>query len=186
MTIAHRLATEKFGSNYETNVQNGFPALYSDLSQDVLIPAFFSAYTGQSVNDVDVNNYFVPMFSSFKAFLCSLNWRVTYNGLSKLPLFKKYFKTVNINHAYTSNYNMGSYETFSSSNVYEDDFYIDPVDGSLYVAPEYDVSTVSISERLNPLIGFDSRLKNDLTAKVELRRNRTVTLSFTNTEISEV
>ena len=186
MTIAHRLATENFGSNYETNVQNGFPALYSDLSQDVLIPAFFSAYTGQSVNDVDVNNYFVPMFSSFKAFLCSLNWRVTYNGLSKLPLFKKYFKTVNINHAYTSNYNMGSYETFSSSNVYEDDFYIDPVDGSLYVAPEYDVSTVSISERLNPLIGFDSRLKNDLTAKVELRRNRTVTLSFTNTEISEV
>ena len=186
LTIAHRLATEKLGPNYETNVENGFPALYNELSQDVLIPAFFSAYTGESVNKVDVNNYFIPMFSSFNSFLRSLNWRLTYNGLTKLPFFKKYFKSVNINHAYTSNYNMGSYETFSSSNMYEDDFYIDPVDGSLYVSPEYDVSTISISERLNPLIGFDSKLKNNLTAKVELRRNRTVTLSFTNTEISEV
>ncbi|MCQ2606346.1 MAG: cell surface protein SprA [Bacteroidales bacterium] len=186
LTIAHRLAQDKFGGLYETDIETGFPSLYNEISQDVLIPAFFSAYTGQSVDDVDVNTYFTPMFSSFANFLRSLNWKVTYNGLSKLPFFSKYFKTVNINHAYTSTYNMGAYETFSSANTYEDEFYIDPVDGSLYVSPDYDVSTVSISERLNPLIGFDSKMKNNVTAKVELRRNRTVTLSFTNTEISEV
>ncbi len=186
ITIAHRLAQQNIGNQYETDIETGFPSLYNEMSQDVLIPAFFSAYTGQSANDVNINTYFVPVFSSFKMFLRSLNWKVTYNGLSKLPFFKKYFKSVNINHAYTSNYSMGSYETFSSGNMYEDDFYIDPIDGSLYLSPEYDVSTVGISERLNPLIGFDSKLKSNFTAKLELRRNRTVTLSFTNTEISEV
>lgn len=186
LTIAHRLANKNVGSVYETDIESGFPVLYDEMSQDVLIPAFFSAYTGQSVDDVNIDTYFIPMFSSFKMFLRSLNWKMTYNGLSKLPFFKEHFKSVNINHAYTSNYTMGSYETFSSGNGYEDDFYIDPIDGSLYLAPEYDVSTVSISERLNPLLGFDSKFKNNLTAKVEVRRNRTVTLSFTNTEISEI
>lgn len=185
-TIAQRMATNRFGANYETNIETGFPSLYNEMSQDVLIPAFFAAYTGQDVNKVNVDTYFPKMFASFASFLRALNWKLTYNGLSKLPWFSKYFKTVNINHAYTSTYNIGSYETFSSTNTYDDDFYIDPIEGSLYVSPDYDVSTVSISERLNPLIGFDSKLKNNVTAKVELRRNRTVSLSFTNTEISEV
>ena len=186
LAVSHRLAQKNFGSVYETDIESGFPILYNEMSQDVLIPAFFSAYTGQSVDDVNIDTYFIPMFSSFSTFLRSLNWRLTYNGLAKLPFFKTYFKAVNINHAYTSTYNMGAYESFSSANTYADDFYIDPIDGSLYVSPEYDVSTVGISERFNPLIGVDSKMKNNMTAKLEIRRNRTVTLSFTNTEISEV
>ena len=185
-TIAHRLARQVFGNVYETDMESGFPVMFDEMSQDVLIPAFYSAYTGQSVDDVNIDTYFVPMFASFRAFLRSLNWKMTYNGLSKLPFFKKYFKTVNINHAYTSNYNLGSYGTFTNQNQFGDDFYIDPIDGSLYLSPEYDVSTVSISERLNPLIGFDAKMKNNVSAKLEIRRNRTVTLSFTNTEISEI
>ena len=186
ITIAHRLARASLGSVYETDIESGFPVLYNEMSQDVLIPAFYAAYTGQSVDNVPIDTYFIPMMSSFRNFLRALNWKMTYNGLSKLPFFKVYFKTVNINHAYTSTYSLGSYETFSSASIYDDDFYIDPIDGSLYVSPDYDVSTVSISERLSPLIGFDSKLKSNLTAKFEVRRNRTVTLSFTNTEISEV
>lgn len=184
--IAHRLALQNIGPLYETDVESGFPTLYDEMSQDVLIPAFYAAYTGRSIDKVDINTYFVPVLKSFKNFLQSLNWKLTYNGLSKVAFFKEYFKSININHAYTSNYNLGSYSTFTSANMYDEEFYIDPIDGSLYLSPDYDVSTISISERLNPLIGFDSRLKNNMTAKVELRRNRTVTLSFTNTEISEV
>ncbi len=184
--IAHRLAQQNIGSIYETNIETGFPTLYNEMSQDVLIPAFYAAYTGQSVSDVNIDSYFIPLFSTFKTFLRSLNWKLTYNGLSKVAFFKKYFKSININHSYTSTYSMGSYESFSSGNMYEDAFYIDPIDGSLYLSPEYDVSTVGISERLNPLIGFDSKMKSNFTAKFEVRRNRTVTLSFTNTEISEV
>jgi cell surface protein SprA len=51
--------------------------------------------------------------------------------------------------------------------------------------PQYDVQNVSISERFNPIIGIDARLQNNFTGKIEIRNNRSITLSFTNTEISE-
>lgn len=183
--IANRLIEKNIGQEYEVDPISGYPVLYKETSQDVLIPAFLSAYSGQNPNDVYLNDYFVPMFSSFKDFVRTLNWRLSYNGLSKVAYVKDYFKSININHAYTSNYNLGAYETFTAETVFEDDFFVDRVDGALYLSPQYNVSNISISERFNPIIGVDAKLVNNMTAKFEVRSNRNVSLSFRNTEISE-
>jgi cell surface protein SprA len=51
------------------------------------------------------------------------------------------------------------------------------------------INTVSISEQLAPLIGFDMTLKtkgkNDPQVRVELKRDRTVTLGLSNFQITE-
>ena len=187
VAIANRLIREQFGDSYEINPDNGLPVLYKETSQDVLIPAFVSAYTNQKPEKVYTKDYFIPMFASVGNFLRTLNWRASYNGLARLKIFKPYFKSVNLNHAYTSTYNLASYQNFSSDNKIDNDerFFIDRVDGLIYLAPQYAVGAVSISERFNPLIGIDTRLQNDITAKFEIRNNRNVSLSFQNTEISE-
>jgi cell surface protein SprA len=185
IAVANRLIREQVGNNYEINPDNGLPVLFKETSQDVLIPAFLAAYTRQNPEKVYTKNYFIPMFASVGDFLRTLNWRASYNGLARLKLFKPYFKSINLNHAYTSTYNMSSYQNFSSDNMIDDNLFIDRVDGMIYLAPQYAVGAVSISERFNPLIGIDARLQNDITAKFEVRSNRNVSLSFQNTEISE-
>jgi cell surface protein SprA len=185
VAIANRLIREQFGNDFEVNPNTGMPALFKETSQDVLIPAFVSAYTRQDPEKVYTKNYFIPMFVSVGNFLRTLNWRASYNGLARLSLFKPYFKSINLNHAYSSTYNMASYQNFSSDNMVDEHFFIDRVDGLIYLAPQYAVGGVSISERFNPLIGVDARLQNDVTAKFEVRNNRNVSLSFQNTEISE-
>ncbi|MDR3047309.1 MAG: hypothetical protein LBU51_06820, partial [Bacteroidales bacterium] len=52
--------------------------------------------------------------------------------------------------------------------------------------PEFAISQVSLTERFNPLIGVDMTLKNSLLLKVEYRKGRNLSLSFTNNQITEV
>ena len=49
----------------------------------------------------------------------------------------------------------------------------------------YDISTVSINESFSPLIGIDMTFNNNLTAKVEYRKTRVLTLSMTSQQINE-
>ncbi|MFO7869107.1 MAG: cell surface protein SprA [Bacteroidales bacterium] len=182
--IAHRLAKDKYGTVDVVDVDTDFPEFFSETSQDVLLPAFLSAYSGQDPENVYVDDYFVPMFADVKSFLRTLNWRLSYNGLSRLDLFKEYFRSININHSYSSSYDIGGYTSFTSGTQI-DEYYINSSSGEMYLSPQYDVKNVSISERFNPLIGIDARLQNNVTGKLEIRNNRSVTLSFTNTEISE-
>jgi len=50
----------------------------------------------------------------------------------------------------------------------------------------YVVNGISISEQLSPLISFDMMLVNSLTAKVEIRKTRNLTMSFSNNQLTEV
>jgi cell surface protein SprA len=181
--IAHRLA-EKRNANYEINPETGFPVLFTETSQDVLIPAFVAAYTGTSVDDVDTENYFHSQFDSFESFIKSLNWRLTYSGLSNIKALKKYFRSISLNHAYSSNYTIGNYQTFVAENMW-DDLYENPLTFATQVAPMYEIGSVSISERFNPLVGVDMRWESNFTSKFEVKHSRTVSLSFVNTQITE-
>jgi cell surface protein SprA len=49
----------------------------------------------------------------------------------------------------------------------------------------YDISTVSINESFSPLLGVDMTFHNNLTAKVEYRKTRVLTLSMTSQQITE-
>lgn len=181
--IAHRLAEKRF-DNYEIDPESEFPVLYSETSQDVLMPAFFAAYTGTDPDDVNIDNYFYSQFSSFGAFVKSLNWRFSYSGLSRVKALKKYFRSISLNHAYTSDYTIGNYQTFTAENMW-DDMYEDPLTYETQIAPMYEVGNVTISERFNPIIGVDMKWQSSFTSKFEVKHSRNVSLSFINTEITE-
>ena len=74
----------------------------SEHSSDVLIPAFLASYTSMGGNSLG----FFPSLSRLLP-----NWSIRYSGLSKLPLLNRWFKSVNINHAYKSVYAVGSYSS---------------------------------------------------------------------------
>ena len=49
----------------------------------------------------------------------------------------------------------------------------------------YNVSQVSINEAFSPLLGVDVTLQNNLTAKLEYRQTRVLSLSMTSIQVSE-
>jgi cell surface protein SprA len=187
LIVARRMNAEH-GGNDEIDPVTKIPKLFKASSQDVLIPSFLAAYTGQSASKINVDNYFTPIYNSFSDFLRSINWKINYNGLSDVKFLKPYFKTITITHGYNCVYSISNYQTFTSDNIVgaNRDLYTDLVDGATYLAPRYTISAVSIDERFNPIIGVDTKLQNNITTKFEIRNNRTISMSLVNTEISEV
>ena len=64
-------------------------------------------------------------------------------------------------------------------------FVNDVVSGNPIPSCMYDVTTVSINESFSPLIGIDMTFQNNLTAKVEMRKTRVLTLSMTSQQLAE-
>lgn len=152
---------------------------YGPTQQEVLIPAFFAAYTGQDPNSVSLSAF--PSAKYIRP-----NWRVEYNGLTdQIKSLKTLIRTVNISHSYRSTYNVGAYMTNSE--------YLEGDDGLSYVrdaqdnfVPMNDISSVSINESFSPLINVDIMWKNNLSSRFEIRKTRTLTLSTANNQLTEV
>jgi len=113
------------------------------------------------------------------------NWRITYDGLSKLDFVQKYLHSITINHAYRSSFNIGTYST----NL----FYLEGDDGLNYIRDvqnnfiaRNEVATATINEQFSPLINIDFNFRNSFTTRFELKKNRTLALSLSNNQITEV
>jgi cell surface protein SprA len=155
-----------------TGYQDGFSAF----SQDVLIPAFVSAYTNSSVKST--NNVFKSIPRP--------NWRVNYDGLSKIEIIKKYFKTFSLAHTYRSTLNIGSYTT-NPLFIDEDGLgntSVRNLDGDFRSRKE--INSITLSEQFSPLISIDMTWNNSLLTKVEIKKDRLVTLSIATKQITEV
>lgn len=166
-----RLAKKRWGNSYNSHINSNNPNFYEGYgtsSQDVLIPAFLSAYGAGKSKD---------LFPSLLSMLP--NWNIRYSGLKKIDFIAEYFQTININHSYSCTYNVDSYMNNSNfgGNV------VNSVSGNFF--PKYDVSSVSIEERFSPLINIDMVWKNSFTTRFELNRKRSVNLSLTNSQLSE-
>jgi len=149
-------------------------------SPDVLIPAFLAAYSGHSING--------SRLGLFPSILQSLpNWRISYDGLSNLPFISKYLRTLTINHTYTCQYTIGSYSTYSNwaQNTNGLGFIQDVVTGNPVPSSPYNISSVMLTENFAPLIGFDATLKNSMTAHLEYRTQRNLSLNMTSNQIME-
>ena len=178
-----RVANANAGYNPEmVNPETGFPVGYSSTSQEVLIPAFIAAYTGQSADNVSLEPF--PSIKYLRP-----NWKVSYDGIvSNIEGLNKFVKSIDISHSYRSSYNVGSFTT----NLSYDDTSFD--DGWSYVMSElngdfinkYDINSVSITESLNPLINLDVTWLNDLSTQIEINRTRNLTLNFANNQLTEV
>ena len=151
---------------------------------DVLVPAFIAAYTGRDANAVSLN--------PFMSLLQSLpNWSITYDGLGKLPWLRDKFKSINLTHAYTCKYAIGSYSTYSTwtpagelSNK-QLGFVRDVTTDMPIPSSAYDISSVTLTENFSPLIGLNMTMKNSLSAKFEYRKQRNISLNVNSVQITE-
>ena len=147
-------------------------------SADVMVPAFLSAYTMGAGKSLSI----FPAITSMLP-----NWTMRYTGLMRLPGVSDYLKSLTLNHAYKSVYSVGSYASYSSWQEYMNGlgFITDQTTGSLQPSSMYNVSTVSINEAFSPLLGVDATFQNNLTARVEYRTTRVLSLSMTSVQLNE-
>ncbi|HSK13192.1 MAG TPA: cell surface protein SprA, partial [Phnomibacter sp.] len=177
-------------------VQNGRPIAadgyaegYNRYAQDVLIPSFIAAYTGKDPNSVALIGNSNPTINSnpFSGFRPMPNWRLNFTGLSRLPALEKTFSAIAITHGYQGRLSMNQ---FNSALLFQDPFYlgfpsfIDTVSGN-YI-PYFLLPNVTISEAFEPLIGIDITTTNQLNARMEYRKSRTLSLSMLDYQLSEM
>ncbi|MES2131351.1 MAG: cell surface protein SprA [Bacteroidota bacterium] len=163
---------------------SGLPAYvdgYSNTQQDVLLGAFYQAYTGKKLKGVGSDRMFkqIPL----------PNWTISWDGLGKLKAMKKYFQSITIRHAYRSIYSLGGY----SNNL----LYVEnggtrvPVDntasgGTRNFNARYTIAGATITESFSPLIKFDFKFnKPGLLANFEVKKDKTVNLNITGPQIIE-
>jgi cell surface protein SprA len=151
-----------------------FPKGYTSGSMDVVLYSFIAAYTGRDANTIALNPFpRIPL----------PNWTFTYNGLTNIPSISKIFKTVSITHGYKSNYAINAW----ASNVYYDeDNTIQTYENSDLIIPKYDMTQIVLNEQFTPLIGIDLGLQNSMTLNFQFKKSRTLTLSFSNNQLTEV
>jgi cell surface protein SprA len=114
-----------------------------------------------------------------------LNWRVTYNGLSRVEPFKKFLRNLTITHGYRSNYSINSFQSVIDYRE-SDGFPAAKYKSNDNFIPEYQYAQVSIIEQFNPLIAFDMTWINSLMTKFEIKKSRNLSMSFVNNQLTEV
>ena len=162
-------------------------AEYDTAGQDVAIAAFIAAYTGKSASSVSLSPFpRTPL----------PNWRIDYNGLTKIEVFKNAFQAITISHGYQSTYSVVNFSNslkYSKAGTvgfkvpledYNDGIYADNIDGK--IVPIYVISQVLISEQFSPLIGINVRTKNRLTIKADYKTKRDLALNVSNAQVTEV
>ena len=166
---------------------DGYYQGYNKYNQEVIIPAFLAAYTKKDPYSVALIKQDNPNIKSnpFSGIFPKPNWRVSYNGLTRIPGMEKIFSNFTVTHAYNSTLSMNSY---NSSLLYDDygtnySAFIDTLTGNFI--PYFLVPNVTISEAFSPLIDLDMQLTNQVSAKFEYRKSRQLSLSLVDFQVSE-
>ncbi len=152
---------------------------FSYTSQDVLIPAFLAAYSGR-----DIEGYTTSVTRDIPI----PNWQLTYDGLSKIKWVKEYLNNITINHSYRSTYSVGNMSTNLLYQQFQQDFAGQDTVGlnnNGDLLPEFQITNVTLSEQFAPLLGINMKLKNNMTIRVEYKKDRNVTLGLTNAQVTE-
>ena len=173
MGIAQRYAQENpWSQGYDSL---GFPNGYGATNQEVLLTSFQAAYKGQDPSKIALTAFpTIPL----------PNWRLTYDGLSKIRALKKVLRMVTLTHAYLCTYSIGSY-THNIRYAEVDGFPVVMNDAGNFI-PKEEIQVVSINEQFNPLIRFDMTWVNSLTTNLEMRKSRNLSLSFSNNQLTEI
>ena len=193
-TLTQRVAQQYVGTKYPdaawvpANLRNkpfdSKNGAVASNTADVLVPAFLAAYTGRDASNVNLN--------PFMNLLHILpNWSVTFDGLGRLPWIKDHFKSINLTHAYTCKYAIGSYSTYSTwlpaGNLRDKQvgFVRDVTTDMPIPSSAYDISSVTLTENFSPLVGLNMTMKNSLSAKFEYRKQRNISLNVNSVQITE-
>ncbi|WP_432711900.1 cell surface protein SprA [Pedobacter sp.] len=172
-----RMISQRLGAQnpHSTGLVNGFADGYQKEAQDVVIAAFLAAYTGKDASSSSLNSLpKIPL----------PNWRINYGGLSRLAFLQETFKSIDLRHSYRSVYSVSGLNTLLKYN--EIDGHVNSRDVNENFLPYYQYSQVTIAEQFSPLIGIDTRLKNNLTANFEIGRTRLLGLSLANSQLAQL
>jgi cell surface protein SprA len=91
--------------------------------------------------------------------------------------FKDSFKTFSIQHGYRASYNI---------NAFRSNLNTAPIDANGNFYANKLISNVNLSEQFNPLIKVDMTLKNSFKILAEIKKDRTLNMSFDNNLLTEV
>ena len=192
LKIANRLAAQHYGAdiprygdvnypipadtdpNYAFYKANeGYPVGFGKNNQSVLLPAFMAAYTGAGASGVSL--------STFRSFPIP-NWTVKYTGLMRYKFFKDKFKRFSIQHGYKAAYTLNS---FRSNFEYDED----PggkQNGTWNFFNKTIIGNVNLTEQFSPLVRLDFEMKNSIKILAEMKKDRTLSLSFDNNLLTEM
>ena len=181
LAISSRLGS---GTHDDPNLaQLGYTDGYGRNQQDVLIPAFIAAYTGKDVSSIEIDRDYARNVL-FKE-LPRINWKFSYNGLSRLSIFKDVFQNVSISHGYRSSLQVNSFNTsldFLNELALSRDLLNDI---TLDRYSRLEIPEVVISEQFSPLLSIDVRTKNDMSFNVDFKKSRTLAMSFVSNQLAE-
>jgi cell surface protein SprA len=128
-----------------------------DYTQENVLPAFVAAYSGESVT----------AYKPFKDIPLP-NWNVTYKGFMKNKWIKKNFSSFTLTHAYKSFYTIGNF----TNNAEDPDRIL--------------ISNITLNDGFSPLIKLDLKLKNSLSFRGEVKKDRTLAMNFNNNTLSDI
>jgi cell surface protein SprA len=155
---------------------SNYAAGYGPKQQDVLIAAFLAAYNHKNANNVNLD--------PFKSMPVP-NWRLTYNGLTKIKWMKKIFTNFTLSHGYSSTLTVSSYSSNldatkdSKGNLNR----IDSLSNNYY--SNLNMPSIVINEQFSPLIGIDATLTNKVSFRFDYKTSRTLTMSFSDYQLIE-
>lgn len=157
---------------------NEFADGFSGTSQQVLLYSFLSAYSGENATGISLTD--------FTKLIPKPNWTVNYDGLSRVPFFKKYFRSVTLAHGYRATFSVGGYTRNQVFDVDESNGDPNVRDNNENFITERQLSNASIVESFSPLLSIDMTWNNNMTTRIEFRRDRNLSLSFANNQLTEV
>jgi len=172
LVIANRLAEQHYGANIP-RTPDGYPVGYGKTSQDVLLPAFLSAYKGSNP-DKESTGIFrdVPL----------PNWDIKYTGLMNIPWFKQNFKRFSLTHGYRAGYTVNQFQSNLDYNPSDPE----AVDQSGNFKVKTLLTNVNLTEQFSPLLRIDFEMTNSIKILAEMRKDRALSMSFANNLLTEI
>lgn len=167
------------GNPYSLSDSAGFKDGYGPNQQDVIIGAFLNTFSGKKTTKKTVSpvkNVPLP------------NWQISYNGLTKFKMFKKYVQNFTVRHGYNSSVTVAGMQTNLNAQT-DDDGFLSARDINNNFISDQQIQNITISERFSPLIGFDATWKingNGLLTKFEINKERSSSLSLANNQLTEM
>jgi cell surface protein SprA len=173
LVVADKLATDFYGNAAFSRDEEGYPIGFGKESQDVLLPAFLSAYKGSNPSKEKTGILRdVPL----------PNWDLKYTGLMRLKWFKKRFRRFSIQHGYRADYTVNQFQTNLDYDLNDPQ----SEDQAGNFKSRILLTNVNLTEQFSPLVRIDFEMKNSIKILAEYRKDRALSLSFANNLLTEI
>ncbi|MEM9821212.1 MAG: cell surface protein SprA, partial [Bacteroidota bacterium] len=178
--VNRRIISARLGAG-EHILEEGFANGYGGKHNEVLLPAFFAAYTGADAQTMEISRDYARdvLFDE----LPRINWRLNYSGLSKIPFFSNIFANFSVTHGYQNTMTVNGYQT-NLNYSFDEPLLRDEVTGNFF--SRFEIPALTINEAFAPLLGVQATMKNDMTLNLNFKKSRNLRLNLiANPELQE-